>query len=157
MVKMNKIVWKVVSRKNEQYFSALMPSSDEMLYLEYKIGQVTKPKIGKIFAFNQLSMAKTFASTDLDKVIMKCKAIASEYQLDTDHRVIPDPSTEKNPSRLKVFWMYLLHDERKALSELMDEIAVEPNTIPWEAWDKTILCSAILPISFVDFNMKEEK
>lgn len=47
--------------------------------VSYDIGRTTKPKIGKLFAFNLLEKARDFRDGGLHRVILECKAKNIEY------------------------------------------------------------------------------
>ena len=66
--------WKKISsglkKSNRKYCSCIVFDMD--CAVSYEIGRTTKPKIGKLFAFNSFTHAKSFKNPT--QVILECKA-----------------------------------------------------------------------------------
>ena len=70
------ICYKVVKKINGHYYSTFARG---YYMLEYTIGKVTEPKIGKIFLFKDKNMAKKYITFN-DEFIMECIAQGLTYQ-----------------------------------------------------------------------------
>ena len=58
-------MYKIVYNKNGRHFSAI---TEGEYRLEYKVGETTIPKIGKIFVFNTIEDAKNFGFCNSSKL-----------------------------------------------------------------------------------------
>jgi len=116
------IVYKVVRKKGEQYYSC---NSNQDLELNYKIGKVVVPKIGKIFVFKELKYARffTFASTMYS--ILECET--SEKIEKLNFRALCDTKS------IKDFWSGNYKCQ-----------------LPWNTPDGTYIVNSLTPLRIID-------
>ena len=98
--------YKVCRREGNKLYSAII--DDDGLKLEYKINTIVRPKVGKIFAFMNLTDADRFnyrylGSAGVIGVIFSCEGEYSKEQ----PNVTPNP----RPDLIKSFWGKRLWEE----------------------------------------------
>lgn len=94
---MGKTIYKVCRREKNKYYSVNSKLKNSKFRLEYVIGKITKPKIGKIFAFEKLKDAEHFMKFfERNVAIFKAKG----YGIEKVQEVLYYPSE----SNLQQFW-----------------------------------------------------
>lgn len=127
-----KTVWKLCAEERGQLVSAVAYAEDSKVV--YKIGEVTKPKIGLLFAFDTKENAYWGKYVvNYQSKIVKCKAKISKRHV---------PVFVSHYENRWAFWNYIIKKVRYP----------EPDrTMP----KGTIFCTEVIPIEIDDWRVKK--
>lgn len=145
------IVYKVCRRNGDgTYNSALMYRQYPELNHVYALNEVTKPRIGRLFAFDTQKAAQEYL-TEINFVLFKCEAHVAKNQLIPKEDTTPTSYfTVPFPGEMEVvteFWRRLVN--LRSPQKAQEYVTRTFRNSTWVAWQGTVLCTYIKPIELL--------